>query len=100
VNHFLYKLSKASAFITLPQWVWRESDVLALSSHLRQKLLSEKADVTLAAASSEIEKVRAVYVQVLKSRLPFFGKCVGRKPDLDTFLWPVEIRWTAGVFTG
>lgn len=100
MNYFLHKLSKASAFVTLPQWVRRQPNILALSSHLREKLLSEESDVTLAAASSKIEEVWAMYVQVLKSRLPFFGERVGCKPDLDTFLWPVEIRWTARVFTG
>jgi hypothetical protein len=100
MNDFLHKLSKTSAFITFPQWIRRKSSILAFSGHLWQKLLGEKSDVALPAASSKIEEMRTMYIQVLKCGLPFFGKRVSCKPDLDTFLGPVEIRWTAWVFAG
>jgi hypothetical protein len=62
-----------------------------LSGHLRQKLLSEKSNITLPATPSKIKEMWTMYIQVFEGGLPFFRKRVGCKPDLDTFFWPVEI---------
>jgi len=91
MDHFLHKLPKTPAFITLPQWVRRQSSVFTLSGHLRQKLLSEKSNITLPATPSKIKEMWTMYIQVFEGGLPFFRKRVGCKPDLDTFFWPVEI---------